>query len=239
MTSRRSSAIIAMDGPAGAGKSSVARRLAGALGFTLLDTGALYRAIALACDRTNVAFDDGPAASAIAEDAVRRGAIVIEPGPGSGMIIKLDGQDVSDLIRTPRLSMGASTVSAIVGVRAALLDLQREFAKRGLAKGVVAEGRDIGTVIFPDADLKIFLTASVERRAERRHSELSERGSLVSLEQTRDEVIARDKQDEGRAIAPLRRADDAVLVDSSELDLDEVFERCLALAHERLGGRDK
>jgi CMP/dCMP kinase len=231
------SAIIAMDGPAGAGKSSVARRLAGALGYTLLDTGALYRAIALACDRAGVAFNDSSAASAIAEDVVRRGAIEIEPGEGSGMNIKLDGVDVGDAIRTPKMSMGASTVSAIPGVRAALLDLQRNFAKRGLARGVVAEGRDIGTVIFPDADLKIFLTASVERRAERRHSELNERGSQVSLEQTRDEVIARDKQDEGRAIAPLRRADDAVLVDSSNLDLDEVFQQCLDLARERLGDR--
>jgi CMP/dCMP kinase len=229
------SAIIAMDGPAGAGKSSVARRLAGALGFTLLDTGALYRAVALACDRAGVAFDDGPRASAIAEDVVRRGALEIEPGPGSGMIVKLDGVDVSGDIRTPRLSMGASTVSAIPGVRAALLDLQRDFAKRGLAKGVVAEGRDIGTVIFPDADLKIFLTASVDRRAQRRHSELTERGSMVSLEETREEVIARDKQDEGRAIAPLRRADDAILVDSSDLDLDAVLDRCLELAKEKLG----
>ncbi len=231
------SAIIAMDGPAGAGKSSVARRLAGALGYTLLDTGALYRAIALACARARVSFSDAAGASAIAEDVVRRGALVIEPGEGSGMLVKLDGADVGDAIRTPEISMGASTVSAHPGVRAALLDLQRDFAKRGLARGVVAEGRDIGTVIFPDADLKIFLTASVERRAERRHSELSERGSQLSLEQTRDEVVARDKQDEGRAIAPLRRAPDAMLVDSSDLDLEAVFEQCLALARERLGDR--
>ena len=235
MNSPRRSAIIAMDGPAGAGKSSVARRLASALGFTLLDTGALYRAIALACERANVAFDDAASASAVVEDVVRRGALVIEPDAGSGMLIKLDGQDVGDLIRTPPLSMGASTVSAIPGVRAALLDLQRNFAKRGLARGVVAEGRDIGTVIFPDADLKIFLTASVDQRAERRHSELNERGSMVSLEQTRDEVVARDKQDEGRAIAPLRRADDAILVDSSDIDLDAVLARCLELARERVG----
>lgn len=223
-----------MDGPAGAGKSTVARRLASALGFTLLDTGALYRAIALACDRAGVSFDDAERASAIANDVVSRDALQIEPGEGSGMLVKLDGKDVGDEIRTPKISMGASTVSAIPGVRAALLDLQRNFAKRGLARGVVAEGRDIGTVIFPDADLKIFLTASVERRAERRHSELNDRGSRVTLEETRDEVVARDRQDEGRAIAPLRRADDAVLVDSSDLDLDTVLEQVLALAKERL-----
>jgi cytidylate kinase len=231
------SAIIAMDGPAGAGKSSVARRLASAIGFTLLDTGALYRAVALACERGGVAFNDGAAASRIAEELVHRSAIAIEPTEGSGMRVLIDGVDVGDQIRTPKISMGASTVSAIPGVRAALLDLQRDFAKRGLAKGVVAEGRDIGTVIFPDADLKIFLTASVDQRARRRHSELAATGNPATLEETRNEVIARDKQDEGRAIAPLRRADDAVLVDTSDAELDEIVARCLALARERLGER--
>ncbi len=226
-----------MDGPAGAGKSSVARRVASAIGFTLLDTGALYRAVALACERAGVAFGDANEASRIADELVRRGGIAIEPTEGSGMHVLIDGADVGEQIRTPRISMGASTVSAIPGVRAALLDLQRDFAKRGLAKGVVAEGRDIGTVIFPDADLKIFLTASVEERARRRHEELAAKGNPATFEQTRDEVIARDKQDEGRAIAPLRRADDAVLVDSSALDLEQTVARCVELARERIGGR--
>lgn len=228
------SAIIAMDGPAGAGKSTVARRLAQALGFTLLDTGALYRAIAYAAHRAGVSFEEPARVTAVAEDLVRRTAIAIEPTEGSGMRVVLDGQALGDEIRTPAISMGASAVSAIPGVRAALLDLQRSFAERGLARGVVAEGRDIGTVIFPDADLKIFLTASVDERARRRHVELAAKGSPVTFEQTRAEVVTRDQQDESRPIAPLRRADDAVLVDSSELDSDHVVARCLELARERL-----
>ncbi|MBI2392416.1 MAG: (d)CMP kinase [Deltaproteobacteria bacterium] len=231
------SAIIAMDGPAGAGKSSVARRLAQALGFTLLDTGALYRAVAWAADRAGVALDDAARVTHVADDLVRRGAIRIEPAEGSGMRLIVDGRALGDEIRTPEISMGASKVSAIPGVRAALLDLQRDFAEGGVARGVVAEGRDIGTVVFPDADLKIFLTASVEERARRRHVELAARGSQVSLEQTRAEVVTRDKQDEERPIAPLRRADDAVLVDSSALEVDDAVALCLRLARERLGER--
>ncbi len=235
----RRSAIIAMDGPAGAGKSTVARRLAQALAFTLLDTGALYRAVALAADRAGVPFDDAARVEALAWDLVRRGALRIEPAQGSGMRILLDGEDPGDAIRTPRMSMGASTVSAIPGVRAALLDLQRDFARAGDARGVVCEGRDIGTVVFPDADLKIFLTASVDERARRRHAELASKGTDVSLAQTRDEVAARDAQDERRTIAPLRRADDAVLVDTSDLDLEGAVARCLELARATLEGRER
>lgn len=230
------SAIIAMDGPAGAGKSTVARRLAQSLGFTLLDTGALYRSIAYAATRAGASLEDSAAVTAVAEDLVRRDALHIEPTEGSGMRVLLDGQPLGDEIRTPAISMGASVVSAIPGVRAALLDLQRGFAERGLARGVVAEGRDIGTVIFPDADLKIFLTASVDERARRRHVELAAKGSSVTFEQTRDEVASRDRQDEQRAIAPLRRADDALLVDTSSLDGDGAVARCLELWAGRRGG---
>lgn len=224
-----------MDGPAGAGKSTVARRLAQALGFTLLDTGALYRAIALAADRAGVAFDEGDRVGAVAEDLVRRGALRIEKAEGSGMRVLLEGEDVSDAIRTARISMAASQVSAVPAVRAALLDLQRDFARSGDAGGVVCEGRDIGTVIFPDAELKIYLTASVEQRARRRHAELEAKGEQGSLEATRAEVETRDAQDERRTIAPLRRADDAILVDTSAIDLDGAVERCLELARTRLG----
>ncbi|MGZ3418229.1 MAG: (d)CMP kinase [Polyangiales bacterium] len=227
------SAIIAMDGPAGAGKSTVARKLAQALGFTLLDTGALYRTVALAADRAGASFDDGARVTAIAEDLVHRAAIVIEPTEGSGMRVRLEGVDVGDAIRSPKMSMGASTVSAIPGVRAALLDLQRDFAREGHAKGVVTEGRDIGTVVFPNADLKIFLTASVDERARRRHAELAQKGTVVTLEETRAEVIQRDDQDSKRAIAPLRRADDAVLVDSSEIDLEGTVARILTIVREK------
>ncbi len=226
-------AIIAMDGPAGAGKSTVARRVAQALGFTLLDTGALYRAVALAAERAAVPFDDAVRVTAIADDLVRRNALVIEPAEGSGMRVVLEGIDVGDAIRTPTISMGASTVSAIPGVRLALLDVQRDFAKR--ATGVVAEGRDIGTVIFPDADVKIFLTATVDERARRRFMELESRGSMTTFDDTRTEVARRDAQDEGRAIAPLKQADDAVLVDTSVLDFDGAVARCLEVARERLG----
>jgi cytidylate kinase len=229
------SAIIAMDGPAGAGKSTVARRLAQSLGFMLLDTGALYRAVAYAAHRAGVSFEDHVRVTFLAEDLVHRRAIGIEPTEGSGMRVVLDGQPLGDEIRAPKISMAASVVSAIPGVRAALLDLQRNFAAGGLAKGVVAEGRDIGTVIFPDADLKLFLTASVDERARRRHVELAAKGDTVTFEQTRDEVIARDQQDERRTIAPLRCADDAVVVDSSDLDSDGALARCLELVRERLG----
>lgn len=228
------SAIIAMDGPAGAGKSSVARRLAQLLGFTLLDTGALYRTVAFAADRAGIAFDESERVAAVADDLVRRGAIRIEPTEGSGMRVLLEGIDVGDAIRTPKMSMGASTVSAIPGVRAALLDVQRDFARAGHARGVVCEGRDIGTVVFPEADVKIFLTASVDERARRRHAELAARGSSASLDETRSEVSKRDEQDERRTIAPLRRADDALLVDSSDTDLEGTVARCLDIVRARL-----
>src|SRR5262249_30242594 len=135
--------------------------------------------------------------------------------------------------RTPDMSMGASTVSAMVGVRAALLDLQRSFARTGDAKGVVAEGRDIGTVVFPDADVKLFLTASVDERARRRHKELVQKGSDASFDKTREEVVPRDAQDSNRAIAPLRKADDAIVIDTTEFGIDEAVSRVLALVGAR------
>lgn len=211
-----------MDGPAGAGKSTVARRVAQAFGFTLLDTGALYRTVALAARRASVDWADVPAMSRFAEALVARRGIEIEPSESSGMRVRLDREDVGEAIRTPEMSMGASQVSAIPGVRAALLDLQRDFVRLGRAPGVVCEGRDIGTVVFPAADVKVFLTATVDARADRRHRELVAKGSDVTFEATRAEVAQRDAQDEGRSIAPLRRADDAVLVDSTGLDLDGV-----------------
>jgi cytidylate kinase len=222
---REKTAVIAMDGPAGAGKSTVARRVAQTLGFTLLDTGALYRSIALAARRAGVDWAEPDAVSRLAHDVVARRGLVIEPAGAeepSGMRVRLDGDDVAEAIRTPEISMGASKVSAIPGVRAALLDLQRDFVRAGSARGVVAEGRDIGTVVFPEADVKLFVTASVDERAGRRHRELQAKGSTVSFEATRAEVAQRDAQDEGRAIAPLRKADDAVLIDTTGLDIEKV-----------------
>lgn len=210
--------IVAIDGPAGAGKSTVARRVADELGFVLVDTGALYRAVALAAKRNQVPFDDGKGVGALAQELVRARSITFERDPARGVRVMLAGEDVSEAIRTPDVGMGASTVSAHPEVRAALLDIQRQAGNAG---GVVLEGRDIGTVVFPDAELKIFLTAKAEVRGQRRYDELRGRGEVVTYEQTLADVQRRDQQDTSRAAAPLRCADDAIEIDSSALSIDE------------------
>ncbi len=210
--------IVAIDGPAGAGKSSVARRVADELGFVLVDTGALYRAVALAAKRSQVPFDDGKGVGALAQELVRARSITFERDPARGVRVMLAGEDVSEAIRTPDVGMGASTVSAHPEVRAALLDIQRQAGNSG---GVVLEGRDIGTVVFPDAELKIFLTARAEVRGQRRFDELRGRGEVVTYEQTLADVQRRDQQDTSRAAAPRRCADDAIEIDSSALSIDE------------------
>jgi cytidylate kinase len=239
---KRARALIAIDGPAGAGKSTVARRVAEALGFLLVDTGALYRSVALATVRAGLSYDELDAIASLASDLARDRRIRLEPAEantpssatnnassvgGSGVRVVLDGDDVSRAIRTPEISLGASRVSAIPGVRDALLSLQRQAGEQG---GVVLEGRDIGTVVFPDAEVKVFLTASSRSRAERRFRELEDKGQGVSLEATLEEVEARDRADTLRPIAPLRRADDAVEIDSSDATVDEVVDRIVALA---------
>jgi CMP/dCMP kinase len=211
--------IVAIDGPAGAGKSTVARLLADRLGFTLVDTGALYRAVALAAQRGGVAWDDEANVVAVARRLSASRSLALVPDKEKGVRVMLDGADVSDAIRTADMGMGASRVSAIGGVRAALLELQRQAGEKG---GVVLEGRDIGTVVFPDAEVKFFLTASPEVRARRRYDELVERGQRVEFAATLAEVKARDENDTNRPIAPLRRADDAVLVDSSDRAVDDI-----------------
>jgi cytidylate kinase len=213
--------IVAIDGPAGAGKSTVARRLADRLGFTLVDTGALYRAVALAARRAGIAWDDEVKVVEVARRVEAARALELVPDAANGVRVMLDGQDVSDAIRTADMGMGASRVSAMGGVRAALLGLQRQAGENG---GVVLEGRDIGTVVFPDAEVKFFLTASHEVRAKRRYVELLARGQTVDFAATLAEVKARDENDTNRPIAPLRRADDAVLVDSSDRAVDEIVE---------------
>ena len=164
---------VAIDGPAGAGKSTVSRRVAHRLGYVLLDTGALYRAVALAARDCGVDWDDAEAVARVAWDLAQRQAISFEPTGEGEARVRLEGRDVSGAIRTQEMGQGASRVSAIPAVREALLDLQRRAAERG---GVVLEGRDIGTVVLPDAEAKFFLTASVAVRAERRHRELAARG---------------------------------------------------------------
>jgi cytidylate kinase len=217
------SPVIAIDGPAGAGKSSVARALARRMGFFLLDTGAIYRAVALAAHRAGVPFSDGPKLAEIARGLPLR----FDP---AGRVL-LDGEDVSQAIRTPEMSQGASTVSAHGPVRDALLDLQRQLAATG---GCVVEGRDIGTVVLPWAPVKIFLTASPEVRARRRWEELKAKGSTVSFDETLKEQLERDHRDSTRAVAPLRQADDAVPVDTSDLTQEQVIDRLESIAVAKL-----
>ncbi len=224
---KRTRPIVAIDGPAGAGKSTVARNVAERLGFVLVDTGALYRTVALAAARAGHAFSDAVTTGALAEALVERQAIAFLRD-GRGIRMTLAGEDVSDAIRTPDIGMGASTVSAHPRVRAALLDMQRQAGREG---GVVLEGRDIGTIVFPDAEVKVFLTARPEVRARRRYEELVAKGDTrMSLEETLADVQKRDAQDEGRAVAPLRQADGAVLVETSEMSIDDAVETIAALA---------
>lgn len=214
--------VIAIDGPAGAGKSTVARALAERLGFFLLDTGAIYRSVALLCTRQGASLHDGPALGGIAA------ALDIR---FEGKRVFLGAEDVSAAIRTPAVSKAASMVSAHKEVRAALLNLQRHIAGGGRC---VVEGRDIGTVVLPDAPLKFFLTASEEVRAKRRYEELRAQGADVQFQATLTDLRDRDLRDASRDVAPLRKADNAVAVDTSELQLDEVIGRLEALAKSRL-----
>jgi cytidylate kinase len=227
----RARSVVAIDGPAGAGKSTVAKGVARALGFTLVDTGSLYRAVALVAKSRGVAFEDQPGVEAAARDAVASGALrlgVGEPGTSGAVTTRVlvEGEDPGERIRTPEMAMGASAVSAYPGVREALLDAQRAFGRDG---AVVLEGRDIGTVVFPDAEVKVFLTASPEVRARRRYDEFCAKGVESSYEATLDDVKKRDAQDSRRSIAPLRAAPDATVLDSSAMGPDAVIERIVAL----------
>lgn len=222
--------IVAIDGPAGAGKSTIARRLADALGYILVDTGAMYRSVALAAQRANVDWKDGPKLGELARGLVEAKALVFERDPTLGVRVKLGGEDISEAIRTPDIAQGASTVSTHKEVRGALLELQRLAGKDG---GVVLEGRDIGTVVFPQAEAKFFLTASAETRARRRNSDLSKKGIKETLEQTLEDVKRRDAQDEGRALAPLKKADDAILVDSTDMSIEQTVGKLLELVRQK------
>ena len=219
---------IAIDGPSGAGKSTLSKRLAKELGFVYIDTGAMYRAAGLHClsENINIKEDNERAA-----DAVDKITIDINYSPEEGQKVILNGVDVTNKIRTPEVSIAASDVSAIKRVRLKLVELQRELAK---SHNVLMDGRDIGTYVLPDADIKIFLTASNEERAKRRYQELLEKGQKCEYEDVLKDMIYRDKNDSSREFAPLKAADDSVTIDTTGNTFDESFELLLNFIKERL-----
>lgn len=219
MSVRKRGVIVAIDGPAGAGKTTVSRRVAEALGYTRVDTGALYRAIALAAKERGIGWQDGAALARMA------GSLTLSFA-GSPARLHVDGTDREAEIRAPDISQGASIVSSYPEVRSALLELQRSLGRDG---GVVLEGRDIGTVVFPDAEVKIFLTASDEERARRRQAELASRGVDSDLATVMREMQERDRRDSSRPVAPLAAASDSVRVDTSGLSMDEVVAKLVSI----------
>jgi len=214
--------IIAIDGPVAAGKTTLSKHLADRLGYSLLDTGAIYRAVALASRRQSIGWSDEPSVAAVASQL----RIEFRWIDGTNHVL-LGGEDASDAIRTPEMSQGASLVSALPAVRAALLDLQRQLGEQG---DVIAEGRDIGTVVFPHADIKVFLTARPEIRAQRRHEEWLRTGIDDTYENVLEALRERDARDENRPVAPLVPAPDSILIDSSELSIEQVVTQVLELA---------
>ncbi len=218
---------IAIDGPAGAGKSTIAKLCAKELSFIYVDTGALYRAIGLCAYRNNIGSKDVDAIL----DMIKDIKVELAFNDKKEQVVLLNGEDVSAFIRTPEISMYASDVSAIPQVRAFLLELQRNMAK---TNNVIMDGRDIGTVVLPDAKIKIFLTASPEVRAKRRYDELIEKGMDVNFEDILSDVITRDYNDSHREVAPLKPADDSIVVDTSDLDLHASVEKMLSIMKERM-----
>ena len=216
---------IAIDGPAGAGKSTIARRTAQELSFIYVDTGALYRALAVFLVDEGVSPED----TEKVKEAVKSVKVSIAYENGEQQVL-VNGKNVTDRLRAESVSNMASTISAIPAVRAALLDLQRDLAK---AHDVLMDGRDIGTNVLPDAELKIYLTASVETRAERRYRDLQEKGVEKPLSEIKKEIEERDHRDMTRAIAPLKQAEDAVYLDTSHMNIDEVVEAIRKLYRER------
>lgn len=216
---------VAIDGPAGAGKSTVAKAAAKELGYIYVDTGALYRTIALNAVRHGILNDTEKIEAMLSDTKVE---LKYADGVQS---VYLNGEDVSGFIRTPEISMGASVVSAIPKVRAFLLDLQRDIAKKN---NVIMDGRDIATVVLPNADVKIFLFASPECRAKRRYDELIEKGESVTFDEVLDDVNKRDYQDSHREIAPLKPSEDSVMADTSELDLNGSVQLVVDIIKEKI-----
>jgi CMP/dCMP kinase len=221
-----SAPVITVDGPSGSGKGTVSRLVAERLGWHWLDSGALYRLVALAALRRDMALDDVAAVAGLARNLDVRFEVDADGAPA----ILLDGAPVGAELRTEQAGNAASRVAALQPVRDALLARQRAFRQ---APGLVADGRDMGTVVFPDAPLKVFLTASCEERARRRYKQLKEQGLSANLHALSEELAERDRRDAGRSVAPLKPADDAVVLDSTHLDIDAVLEQVLRLAEER------
>ncbi|MBQ3884855.1 MAG: (d)CMP kinase [Ruminococcus sp.] len=215
---------IAIDGPAGAGKSTIAKMVSKKLGYIYVDTGALYRTIALYITENNISDED-------IESALPKANVSLKFIDGAQRVF-LGDRDVSDIIRTPEISMAASRTSAIPAVRAYLFETQQNIAK---SNSVIMDGRDIGTVVLPDADVKIFLTASAEERANRRYKELAEKPDCPSYQEILDDIIKRDYQDMHRETAPLKQAEDAVLVDTTTLNLEESANEIVRIITEKIG----
>lgn len=216
--------VVAIDGPAGAGKSTIAKLAAEKLGYAYIDTGAMYRSVAWKFLQTGQPFDED-----FISGLSKTMLIDFKPEAKINRVF-VDGTEVTDAIRTPEVTAIVSRVAAIGAVREAMVDQQRRMGEAG---GVLMDGRDIGTVVFPNAQLKIFLTASVEERARRRYAEMVAKGQQVDLQQLQADIAERDKQDSERAISPLRQAEDALLLDTSDMGISEVTDRILQLVQER------
>lgn len=217
---------VAIDGPAGAGKSTISRAVAKRLGFIYVDTGALYRTVALAAKRQEIK----PVESKEIEEFLKTITVELSFDDNHTQIVLLNGENVSSLIRTPEISMMASAVSAIPCVRAFLLDLQRDMAKK---HDVIMDGRDIATVVLPNAQVKIFLTAAADIRAKRRYDELVQNGTQVKYEDVLQDVKLRDNNDSNRKIAPLKPAEESVIVDTSDLSFEQSVERIISVIEEK------
>ena len=221
-----SAPVITVDGPSGAGKGTISHMLADTLGWHFLDSGALYRVTGQACLIEGVSWDDHPAVAEVA----RHLEVSFSAAPSGEILVAYRGRDVSRAIRTEEGGRGASTVAAIPAVRQALLARQREFRR---PPGLVADGRDMGTVVFPDADLKFYLTASAEERAQRRYKQLIAKGESVSLPRLLEDIRERDARDSSREVSPLVPAEDAIVIDSSNLSIPDVFAQVMLKVKEK------